>query len=83
MKIKITVEKVITNDNKVVTFSTAQDQHLEGNNIRFYSGPSAKLVVLQFVRGGSGVNQYFTDLAWSSVPAILDAAPTTGQWVLT
>lgn len=83
MKIKITVEKVITNDNKVITFGTAQDQNLEGNNMRFFSGPGSKLVVHQYVRGGAGFNQYFTDLAWSSVPGILDAAPTTGQWVLT
>lgn len=83
MKIKITVEKVITADNKVITFGTAQDQHLEGNNLRFFSGPSSKLVVHQYVRGGAGFNQYFTDLAWSSVAGILDIAPVNGQWALT
>ena len=82
MKIKITVEKVITNQNKVKTFSTAEDQHVEGSNFRFFTGPGDKLVVLQFLKDGS-YNQYYTDLAWSSAVTKLDAAPTTGQWVLT
>lgn len=82
MKIKITVEKVITNNNKVISFATAQDQHVEGSNLRFFSGPSSKLVVLQFLKDGS-YNQYYTDFAWASAVTALDAAPTTGQWVLT
>ena len=53
MKIKITVEKVITNNNKVKTFTTAEDQHVEGGNMRFFSGPGDKLVVLQFLKDGS------------------------------
>lgn len=82
MKIKITVEKVITSQNKVKTFTTAEDQHVEGANLRFFTGPGDKLVVLQFLRDGS-YTQYYTDLAWSSAVTKLDAAPTTGQWVLT
>lgn len=85
MKIKITVEKVITNSNKVKTFATAEDQIVEGSNLRFFSGPGDKLVVLQFLKDGS-YNQFYTDLAWSGgggAVAKLDAAPTTGQWVLT
>lgn len=82
MKIKITVEKVVTSDNKVKTFSTAEDQHVEGSNLRFFSGPSSKLVVLQFLGDGSYV-QYYTDFAWSGVAAVLDAAGTNGQWILT
>lgn len=83
MRVKITVEKVITAENKVLSFSTAQDQYVEGDNLRFFSGPSAKLVVLQ-VLGDGRANQYYTDFAWSGVAAILDAAPTAAnQWVLT
>jgi len=82
MKIKITVEKVVTSDNKVMTFSTAQDQHLEGANLRFFTARGDKLVVLQFLRDGTYV-QYYTDLAWATAVTRLDAAPTTGQWVLT
>lgn len=82
MKIKITVEKVITNQNKVISFATAQDQHVEGSNLRFFSGPSSKLVVLQYLKDGS-YNQFYTDFAFSSAITALDAAPTTGQWVLT
>jgi hypothetical protein len=85
MKIKITVEKVVTSDNKVMTFSPAQDQHLDGANLRFFNGPGDKLVVLQFLRDGTYV-QYYTDFAFAgatSATSRLDAAPTTGQWVLT
>lgn len=86
MKIKITVEKVITNQGKVKTFSTAEDQIVEGSNLRFFNGPGDKLVVLQFLKDGS-YNQYYTDIGFSSgspnAVAKLDAAPTTGQWVLT
>lgn len=82
MKIKITVEKVITNQNKVVSFSTAQVQHVEGSNLRFFSGPSSKLVVLQYLKDGS-YNQFYTSMAFSAAITALDAAPTTGQWVLT
>lgn len=82
MKIKITVEKVITNSNKVKTFSTAEDQHVEGSNLRFFSGPGSKLVVLQFLKDGS-YNQFYTDFPWASAVTALDLGPTTGQWVLT
>lgn len=83
MRVKITVEKVVTAEGKAISFATAQDQYVEGDNLRFFSGPSAKLVVLQIV-GDGRANQFYTDFAWSGVAAILDAAPTAAnQWVLT
>lgn len=83
MRVKINVEKVITAENKVLSFSSAQTQYVEGDNLRFFSGPSAKLVVLQIV-GDGRANQFYTAKAWADVAAILDAAPTAAnQWVLT
>lgn len=83
MRVKITVEKVVTAEGKVISFATAQDQYVEGDNLRFFNGPGAKLVVLQIV-GDGRANQFYTDFAWSGVAAILDAAPTAAnQWVLT
>lgn len=81
MRVKITVEKVVTAEGKVISFATAQDQYVEGDNLRFFSGPGAKLVVLQIV-GDGRANQFYTDFLWSGVAAILDAAPTAAnQWV--
>lgn len=83
MRVKITVEKVVTAEGKVITFGTAQDQYVEGENLRFYKGPGDKLVVLQQFDDGRA-NQFFTDYAHSSAITTLDAAQTAGlQWVLT
>ena len=87
MRVKITVEKVVTSEGKVITFGTAQDQYVEGENLRFYSGPGGKLVVLQQFDDGRA-NQFYTDLLWATpttgASALLDGAATAGlQWVLT
>lgn len=85
MRIKMTVSKVITADNKVITLSPSQAQHVETNNTRFFKGPGDLLVVHAYVRGGSGFTQFYTTKAWSAVAAILDAAPSvlnSNQWDL-
>lgn len=83
MRVKITVEKVVTAEGKVITFGTAQDQYVEGENLRFYKGPGDKLVVLQQFDDGRA-NQFYTDLAHSTAITTLDGAATAGlQWVLT
>lgn len=88
MRVKITVEKVVTAEGKVVTFGTgalAQDQYVEGENLRFFKGPSDKLVVLQQFDDGR-FNQFFTDQPHSTAITQLDAAPAVlaaNQWVLT
>lgn len=83
MRVKITVEKVVTAENKVVTFSTAQDQYVEGDNLRFFKGPGDKLVVAQLLDNGAA-NMFYTDLAHATAITTLDAAATAAsQWVLT
>lgn len=88
MRVKITVEKVVTAEGKVISFSTAQDQYVEGDNLRFFSGPGGKLVVYQQLDNGSA-NQFYTDLLWATPStgalAKLDAAQdaTSLQWILT
>lgn len=83
MRVKITVEKVVTAEGKVITFGTAQDQYVEGENLRFYKGPGDKLVVLQQFDDGRA-NQFFTDQPHATAIGQLDGAATVGlQWVLT
>jgi hypothetical protein len=84
MRVKITVEKVVTSQNKVISFSTAQTQYVEGDNLRFFKGPGDKLVVHQILENGKA-NQFYTNLAHSSAITTLDAAAnaTSLQWVLT
>jgi len=84
MRVKITVEKVVTSQNKVISFSTAQDQYVEGDNLRFFKGPGDKLVVHQILENGKA-NQFYTDLAHATAITTLDAAQnaTSLQWILT
>lgn len=84
MRVKITVEKVVTAENKVISFATAQDQYVEGDNLRFFKGPGDKLVVYQQLDNGSA-NQYYTDQPHATAIGQLDAAAnaTSLQWVLT
>lgn len=84
MRVKITVEKVVTAEGKVISFATAQDQYVEGDNLRFFKGPGDKLVVYQQLDNGSA-NQFYTDLAHATAITTLDAAQnaTSLQWVLT
>lgn len=83
MRVKITVEKVVTAENKVISFATAQDQYVEGDELRFFKGPSDKLVVHQILKNGKS-NQFYTDLSHATAITTLDAAATAAnQWVLT
>jgi hypothetical protein len=82
MRVKVTVEKITLPNKKVTEYSSAVDMYVEGADLRFFSGPSSKLVVVQELGGGQFA-QYNTDFAFSSAITALDAAATNGQWVLT
>ena len=76
MRAKITVDKVITNDNKVKTFTGGEDQWVELNNARFYPSGAAtpKLIIQHYIRGGAGFNTYFCQIPFSTAITRLDGA---------
>ena len=79
MKIKITVSKVTRVPSAFSkTYATPVDMYLDVANAEFL--PAGTL--LQVVDKDTNT-VYLTDFLFSSAVTALDAAPTTGQWVLT
>ena len=73
MTVKVTLTK-ITKPDKTPGRLTTGDQFLSFPSMRFASGESSNLVVIDDTTG----IRYQTDFAFSGVAAVLEAAATTG-----
>ena len=63
MRVKVAVNKVVSSEGKVSTYS-AQTQYVEGENLRFFNVNGNLMILQQFDDGRS--NQYFCNITWAN-----------------